>query len=351
MAAVEPATPAVRPAGAAGTGEAPGQAGQGGEPLVRVEGLKKYFPITRGILSRTVGHVRAVDGVSMEIYPGETFGLVGESGCGKSTLARLILRLVDATEGKVWFDGQDLFALTPAAMRRVRRQMQIIFQDPFGSLNPRFTVADIIGEPLRVHGMRRRADRDRRVAELLELVGLNPAWRHRFPHQFSGGQRQRIGIARAIALNPRFVVADEAVSSLDVSVQAQILNLLADLQERLGLTYLFIAHGLNVVRHVSTRVGVMYLGQLVEVAPVDELFQHPAHPYTAALLSAAPAPHPRRRRERIVLQGDVPSPASPPPGCRFHPRCPFAQPRCREEMPVLRVLGPGHAVACHFPLG
>ncbi|QIA28144.1 ATP-binding cassette domain-containing protein [Thermaerobacter sp. PB12/4term] len=318
--------------------------------MVRVEGLKKYFPITRGILSRTVGHVRAVDGVSMEIYPGETFGLVGESGWGESTLARLILRLVDATEGKVWFDGQDLFALPPAAMRRVRRQMQIIFQDPFGSLNPRFTVADIIGEPLRVHGMRRRADRDRRVAELLELVGLNPAWRHRFPHQFSGGQRQRIGIARAIALNPRFVVADEAVSSLDVSVQAQILNLLADLQERLGLTYLFIAHGLNVVRHVSTRVGVMYLGQLVEVAPVDELFQHPAHPYTAALLSAAPAPHPRRRRERLVLQGDVPLPASPPPGCRFHPRCPFAQPRCREEMPALRVLSPGHAVACHFPL-
>ncbi|ADU50421.1 oligopeptide/dipeptide ABC transporter, ATPase subunit [Thermaerobacter marianensis DSM 12885] len=320
------------------------------EPLVKVEGLKKYFPITRGLLSRTVGYVRAVDGVSLEIHPGETFGLVGESGCGKSTLARLVLRLIPATEGRVWFDGQDLFALPPAAMRKMRRQMQIIFQDPFGSLNPRFTVADIIGEPLRVHGMRRRADRDRRVAELMEMVGLNPAWRHRFPHQFSGGQRQRIGIARAIALNPRFVVADEAVSSLDVSVQAQILNLLADLQERLGLTYLFIAHGLNVVRHVSTRVGVMYLGQLVEVAPVDELFSHPAHPYTAALLSAVPVPHPRRRRERIVLQGDVPSPANPPAGCRFHPRCPFAQPRCREERPVLRTLTSGHAVACHFPL-
>ncbi|WPD19341.1 dipeptide ABC transporter ATP-binding protein [Thermaerobacter composti] len=353
MAVQEPAAPPARRGAAvpgAPAADGPARQGDGTTPLVRVEGLKKYFPITRGLFARTVAHVRAVDGVSLEIDPGETFGLVGESGCGKSTLARLILRLIPPTAGRIWFDGQDLLALPPAAMRRMRRQMQIIFQDPFGSLNPRFTVADIIGEPLRVHGMRRREERERRVVELMELVGLNPAWRHRFPHQFSGGQRQRIGIARAIALNPRFVVADEAVSSLDVSVQAQILNLLADLQERLGLTYLFIAHGLNVVRHVSTRVGVMYLGQLVEVAPVDELFGHPAHPYTAALLSAVPVPHPRRRRERIVLQGDVPSPANPPAGCRFHPRCPFAQPRCREEPPVLRPVAPGHAVACHFPL-
>ncbi|WP_460040687.1 ABC transporter ATP-binding protein [Thermaerobacter litoralis] len=350
--AVERARTGGAPAGpgsAAGPAQATPEAGAG-EPLVRVEDVKKYFPITRGVLGRTVGHVRAVDGVTMEIRQGETFGLVGESGCGKSTLARVILRLVPATGGRVWFAGRDLFALRGPELRRVRREMQIIFQDPFGSLNPRFTVADIIGEPLRVHGMRRRSQREARVAELMELVGLNPAWRHRFPHQFSGGQRQRIGIARAIALNPRFVVADEAVSSLDVSVQAQILNLLADLQERLGLTYLFIAHGLNVVRHVSTRVGVMYLGQLVEVAPTEELFRHPAHPYTAALLSAVPVPHPRRRRERIVLQGDVPSPANPPSGCRFHPRCPFAQPRCREEMPVLRPLASGHHVACHYPL-
>ncbi|HEY8393891.1 MAG TPA: oligopeptide/dipeptide ABC transporter ATP-binding protein [Thermaerobacter sp.] len=333
-------------------GPAPeGASGGTVRPLVRAEGLTKYFPIRRGLLGRPAGYVRAVDGVSLEIQPGETFGLVGESGCGKSTLGRLLLRLLPATAGRVYFDGRDLFALRGAELRAARRQMQMIFQDPFGSLNPRFTVADIIGEPLRVHGIGDRRQREERVIELMRMVGLDPAWRRRFPHQFSGGQRQRIGIARAIALNPRFIVADEAVSSLDVSVQAQILNLLADLQERLGLTYLFIAHGLSVVRHLSSRIGVMYLGKLVEVAPAEELFRHAAHPYTAALLSAVPVPNPHRRRERIVLQGDVPSPANPPAGCRFHPRCPFAQPRCREEEPVLRQLAPGHQVACHYPLG
>jgi peptide/nickel transport system ATP-binding protein len=320
------------------------------QPLIEVTNLKKYFPIRAGLLQRVVGHVRAVDDVSFAINPGETFGLVGESGCGKTTLGRVMLRLQEATEGKINFEGKDLLALKGNDLREIRREMQIIFQDPFGSLNPRFTVGDIISEPLRVHGVARGAQAAEKVAELLKVVGLDPSWRNRWPHEFSGGQRQRVGIARALALNPKFIVCDEAVSALDVSVQSQVINLLSDLQEQLGLTYLFIAHGLNVVRHISDRIGVMYLGKLVEVAETDELFAHPAHPYSGALLSAAPMPNPHRKRERIVLTGEVPSPANPPSGCRFHTRCPFVQQRCKEEEPLLQQVAAGHWAACHFPL-
>lgn len=323
---------------------------QAREPLVQVRHLKKYFPIKTGLFSRVVGNVRAVDDVSFHIMPGETFGLVGESGCGKSTLGRVMLRLQPATEGEVLFKGREILRMPERAFKPLRREMQVIFQDPFGSLNPRFTVGDIVGEPLRVHGIARGKEQAERVAELLRMVGLDPSWRNRYPHEFSGGQRQRVGIARALALDPKFVVADEAVSALDVSVQSQIINLLCDLQERLGLTYLFIAHGLNVVRHISSRVGVMYLGKLVEVCETEELFEHPVHPYTAALLSAAPMPDPRRKRERIVLTGEVPSPANPPSGCRFHPRCPRMQQVCREQEPELLEIAPGHWAACHFPL-
>lgn len=319
-------------------------------PLLEVRHLKKYFPIHEGLFSRVVNHVRAVDDVSFQIYPGETFGLVGESGCGKSTLGRVTLRLQEATSGEVLYNGRDILKMKDRELQAMRREMQMIFQDPFGSLNPRFTVGDIIGEPLRVHKIAQGSAQEKRIAELLEMVGLDPSWRNRYPHEFSGGQRQRVGIARSLALNPKFIVADEAVSALDVSVQSQVINLLSDLQEQLGLTYLFIAHGLNVVRHISTRIGVMYLGQIVEVAETEELFLHPAHPYTAALLSAAPIPNPHRRRERIVLTGEVPSPANPPSGCRFHTRCPFAQPLCKEQMPTLRDVGTGHQVACHYPL-
>jgi oligopeptide/dipeptide ABC transporter ATP-binding protein len=323
----------------------------GGPYLVEARRVKKYFPIKKGLFSRVVGHVRAVDDVSFGIRAGETFGLVGESGCGKSTLARVILRLQGATDGQVLFEGRDILQLSANEMRKLRREMQIIFQDPFGSLNPRFLVRDIISEPLKVHQPSLSAkERDERVVELMRLVGLDPTRRNRYPHEFSGGQRQRVGIARAIALNPKFVVADEAVSALDVSVQSQVLNLLMKLQRELGLTYLFIAHGLNVVRHISDRIGVMYLGKMVEVAETDELFRQPLHPYTAALLSAIPRPELNRKRERIVLQGDVPSPARPPSGCRFHTRCPFAQARCKEEEPALRAVADGRMVACHFPL-
>ena len=318
--------------------------------LIEARHVKKYFPIKKGLLGTTVGHVRAVDDVSFTINRGETFGLVGESGCGKTTLGRVMLRLQEATAGEVLFGGRDILKMKPSEMKELRRKAQIIFQDPFGSLNPRFTVGDIIGEPLRVHGIARGAAQAEQVARLLKMVGLDPSWRNRYPHEFSGGQRQRIGIARALSLNPEFVVCDEAVSALDVSVQSQVINLLSDLQEQLGLTYLFIAHGLNVVRHISTRVGVMYLGKLVEVAETDELFEHPAHPYSMALLSAAPNPNLRRRRERIVLTGEVPSPANPPSGCRFHTRCPYAQPTCKTEEPLLREIAPGHWAACHFPL-
>lgn len=319
--------------------------------LVEVEHLKKYFPIRGEFFSHAVGSVRAVDDVTFDIRQGETFGLVGESGCGKSTLGRVILRLQEPTAGTVRFDGVDLTRLSPRQMRKLRQQMQIIFQDPFGSLNPRFTIGDIIAEPLVVHGVAKGREIEERVAELMRLVGLDPSRRNHYPHEFSGGQRQRVGIARALALNPKFIVADEAVSALDVSVQSQVINLLSDLQDELGLTYLFIAHGLNVVRHISDRVGVMYLGKLVEIAETDEIFGHAAHPYTAALLSAMPVPNPHRKRERIVLQGEVPSPAHPPQGCRFHTRCPFAQQRCREEEPLMREISAGHWVACHFPIG
>ncbi|CAM4436131.1 MAG: dipeptide ABC transporter ATP-binding protein [Paenibacillus macerans] len=322
-----------------------------GEILVDIRNVKKYFPIQKGLLSRVVGHVKAVDDVSLAIRQGETFGLVGESGCGKSTLGRVILRLQGATDGEVVFRGRDIHKLKGQELRKLREEMQIIFQDPFGSLNPRFLVRDIIGEPLRVHRSMSAKQIDERVVELMELVGLDASRRNRYPHEFSGGQRQRIGIARAIALNPKFIVADEAVSALDVSVQSQVINLLMKLQRELGLTFLFIAHGLNVVRHISDRVGVMYLGKLVEVGETETLFAAPLHPYTAALLSAIPKPAPGRRKERVVLQGDVPSPANPPSGCRFHTRCPFAGDKCAKVEPKLTEAGPGRQVACHFPLG
>lgn len=388
-------------------------------PLVEVQNLVKYFPITRGIIfQRTIGYVRAVDNISFDVYRGETLGLVGESGCGKTTAGRTIVQLYPATSGRVIFDGIDLMALaansrrsarrvlapwlypslTLAAgaaggavgyfrpytllttallalagtglgagiahlsvraaennraeseMRRVRRRMQIIFQDPFASLNPRWTVNAIISEPLRVHGICRTAkERTERVVELLELVGLNARHINRFPHEFSGGQRQRIGIARALATNPDFVVCDEPISALDVSIQAQVVNLLEDLQDRLNLTYLFIAHDLSMVRHICDRVAVMYVGKIVELGPKDEVYDHPLHPYTQALLTAVPVPDPavQRQRKRVVLTGEVPSPANPPPGCRFSPRCPVALPRCKEEEPAWRDVGGGHWVACH----
>ncbi|MGG4457849.1 dipeptide ABC transporter ATP-binding protein [Brevibacillus porteri] len=320
------------------------------EYLIEAKQIKKYFPIKAGLLSRVIGHVKAVDDVSFGIRPGETFGLVGESGCGKSTLGRVVLNLQGATSGEVLFDGTNIHEVNRQENLKLRRDMQIIFQDPFGSLNPRFLVSDIIGEPLRVHQRASAKEIDERVVELMSLVGLDPSRRNRYPHEFSGGQRQRIGIARSIALSPRFIVADEAVSALDVSVQSQVLNLMMKLQKEMGLTYLFIAHGLNVVRHISDRVGVMYLGKMVEIARTDDLFAQPLHPYTAALLSAIPKPTPHRRQERIVLQGDVPSPANPPSGCRFHPRCPMAQERCSKEIPELIEVGQDRQVACHFPL-
>ncbi|BFH65981.1 ABC transporter ATP-binding protein [Paenibacillus azoreducens] len=319
--------------------------------LVEVEHVKKYFPIHKGLLNRVVGHVKAVDDVSLTIREGETFGLVGESGCGKSTLGRVILRLQSATDGSVKINGRDVHALNNRDLNKMREEMQIIFQDPFGSLNPRFLVKDVIGEPLKIHTKMSAKEIDDRVVELMKLVGLDPTRRNRYPHEFSGGQRQRIGIARAIALKPKFIVADEAVSALDVSVQSQVINLLMKLQKEMGLTFLFIAHGLNVVRHISDRVGVMYLGKMVEVGETEALYAEPLHPYTAALLSAIPKPSPNKKRNRIVLEGDVPSPANPPSGCRFHTRCPFAQAKCSQVEPKLEEVKPGRQVACHFPIG
>ena len=316
--------------------------------LLAVDNLKTYFPIRAGILQRVVAQVKAVDGVSFRVREGETFGLVGESGCGKTTVARTILRLQKATEGTVFFDGEDVFGKRGGDLKALRRNMQIIFQDPYSSLDPRMPVGDIIAEGLFIHGMRDRARRNEVVQEMLDKVGLNPYHAHRYPHEFSGGQRQRIGIARALALNPRFIVLDEPVSALDVSIQSQILNLLRSLQAEFGFTYLFVAHDLSVVEHISDRVGVMYLGKLVEVTNRSELYSNPLHPYTQALLSAIPIPDPRRKRHRIVLTGEVPSPVNPPGGCRFHPRCPFAIERCKHEEPVFEEKSGGHWVACHL---
>jgi oligopeptide transport system ATP-binding protein len=325
-----------------------------GEELLVVEDVKKYFPITRGIIfQKEIASVKAVDGVSFSIKPGETLGIVGESGCGKSTLARCIMKLLEATDGKITFEGRDITGLSRPAMRPIRREMTMIFQDPYASLNPRKRVGFIIGEPLEVHGLGTGAEIKRRVQELLEVVGLNPEHYNRFPHEFSGGQRQRIGVARALSVNPKLIVCDEPVSALDVSVQAQILNLLKDLQDDFGLTYIFIAHDLNVVRHISDRVMVMYLGKVAEVAPREVLYAQPKHPYTGALLSAVPIANPElgRAREAIVLEGDVPSPVNPPSGCRFHPRCPrFVEGHCDVEEPPLYSFGNGQSAACHYPL-
>jgi oligopeptide transport system ATP-binding protein len=346
------------------------------KPLLEVAGLCTYFPVKRGLLKRTVGQVKAVDGVSFDVAPGQTLGLVGESGCGKTTVGRTLLRLIPATAGTVRFEGADVFAAGSAEMKQLRRKMQIIFQDPVGSLNPRMTIGRIIAEPIQVHGLAKGSELDQRVAYLLDRVGLSPSFVQRYPHEFSGGQRQRIGIARALGLEPRFIVCDEPVSALDVSIQSQILNLLNDLQDELGLAYLFIAHNLAVVEHFSDRVAVMYLGRIVEVADRETLYRDPRHPYTLALLSAVPQPKPVREKARVVLQGEVPSPINPPSGCHFHPRCPLTRrlageasaaetieitihgqvarvmSRCVEEVPTLDPIkssgGAGHCAACHY---
>jgi oligopeptide transport system ATP-binding protein len=323
----------------------------GDAPLLDVQNLVMHFPLTQGIIfQRKVGAVQAVDGVSFSVKRGETLGLVGESGCGKSTTGRAILQLYKPTDGNVMFNGQDLTKLDSTHMRRMRRHLQMIFQDPYASLNPRMTVGNIVSEPMQIHKLVPKAERTQRVQELLQTVGLNPYFANRYPHEFSGGQRQRIGIARALAANPDFIVCDEPVSALDVSIQAQIVNLLEDLQEQFGLTYLFIAHDLSVVRHISDRVAVMYLGKLVEMAGRNELYDNPMHPYTKALLSAVPIPDPviEKKRERIILTGDVPSPINPPSGCHFHTRCPYVMDVCKKVDPIFAEQSHGHFVACHL---
>jgi peptide/nickel transport system ATP-binding protein len=325
---------------------------QNGEPLLEIRHLKKYFPIKKGVLQHEVARVHAVDDVTLSVAKGETVGLVGESGCGKSTLGRTIVRLLEPSGGEVIFEGQDISDYGARQLRPLRRQMQMVFQDPYASLNPRKRVGSIIGDPLRIHKVGDKRERKQRVQELLETVGLSPEHYNRFPHEFSGGQRQRIGVARALALRPKLIVADEPVSALDVSIQAQMINLLEELQDNFGLTYLFIAHDLGVVRHVSDRIAVMYLGKLVELSPAEELYSRPIMPYTEALLSAVPIPDPdlSEQRERIVLEGDVPSPIHPPSGCRFHPRCRYATSVCKEVEPPLVHYGNGHLAACHHPL-
>jgi oligopeptide transport system ATP-binding protein len=322
------------------------------DPLLSVRGLKKWFPISSGITQRTVAHVHAVDGVDLDIKTGETLGLVGESGCGKSTLGRAVIRLLDVTEGTITYKGEDITHIHGQPMRRLRREMTIIFQDPYASLDPRQTVGDIVGEPLDIHHLARGRDRTDRIAELLRIVGLNPRFADRYPHEFSGGQRQRIGIARALAVEPSFIVCDEPISALDVSIQAQIINLLEKLQSQLNLTYLFIAHDLSVVKHISNRIAVMYLGKIMEVAASSDLYRRPRHPYTGSLVSAIPIPDPavEKKRERIILQGDVASPVDPPSGCRFRTRCPRAREHCAEAIPPLESYGADHWAACFYPL-
>lgn len=317
-------------------------------PLIRASNIVKHYPILGGVFLKQIAAVKAVDGVSLSIQQGETLGLVGESGCGKSTLGRAFLRLEEPTSGEVFFEGENILTYTPEQVRNLRKQMQIIFQDPFSSLNPRKKVSQIIGEPLLIHGMKRSEEREQRVLDLLQVVGLRQEHMRRYPHQFSGGQRQRIGIARALALNPKLVVCDEAVSALDVSIQAQVINLLKDLQNEFGLTYLFISHDLSVVEYISDRVAVMYLGKIVEIAGSSELYARPLHPYTQALLSASPLPDPTLKRDRIILKGDVPSPIDPPSGCRFHPRCLYAQDVCCQKEPELRNILGDHQAACFF---
>jgi oligopeptide transport system ATP-binding protein len=328
-----------------------GIAGNDGQLLLSVKNLKMHFPITQGIiLQRQVGSVKAVDDISFDITQGETLGLVGESGCGKSTTGRAILQLYKPTAGSVEFNGRDLVKLKGGEMRRMRRELQMIFQDPYASLNPRMTVGSIIGEPLEIHNLAKGREKTERVQDLLRTVGLNPYFANRYPHEFSGGQRQRIGIARALAVEPKFIVCDEPISALDVSIQAQIINLLEELQEKLGLTYLFIAHDLAVVRHISDRVAVMYVGKIVELTDRNEIFESPLHPYTRALLSSIPIPDPvlEKRRSRMILLGDVPSPVNPPSGCRFNPRCPYAEDNCKTDEPPLSEVRPRHFVACHY---
>lgn len=320
------------------------------EVLLKVENLKKYFPILQGVIRRKVGDVKAVDDVSFDIYKGETLGLVGESGCGKSTAGRVILQLYPVTEGKIEFEGQDLTALRGESLRKMRPSMQMIFQDPHACLNPRMTVGSIISEPLLEHSVAKGRERLQRVEELLELVGLDSSHANRYPHEFSGGQRQRIGIARALALNPKFIICDEPIAALDVSIQAQVVNLLEDLQKEFGLTYLFISHDLSMIRHIAQRVAVMYLGRIMELANHKSLYENPRHPYTQALLSAVPSPDPVREetRQRVILEGDVPSPADPPPGCPFHTRCPIAVEHCSQEIPVWREVSDAHWISCHL---